>query len=115
MGRSTIIRSLCLLLLLSIPISVEAARLPRVPLSKMYNLSPGTSPHFPQGQAERLIRSLGLLPGAAEETYGSVNGPGLHEKKVYLKVGDGSVPAVGTHDAEHYAGYFNLKRNRAAK
>lgn len=115
MGRSTHIRSICLLLIYSHVISVEAARLPKVPLSKLYNLTPGTSPHFPQGQAERLIRSLGLLPGAAEESYGSVNGPGLHEKRVHLKVGDGSAPAAGTHDAEHYAGYFNLKRIRAAK
>lgn len=110
-----IISSLCLCLLFSLMLSVEAARLPKVPLSKLYNLSPGTSPHFPQGQAERLIKSLGLLPGAADESYGAVNGPGLHERKVHLKVGDGSAPAARAHDAEHYAGYFNSKRNRAAK
>ena len=114
MGRSTIRCYLCLLLLFSL-LSVKAARSPKVPLSKLYNLSPGTSPHFPQGQAERLIKSLGLLPGAAEESYVPLNGPGLHERKVHLKVGDGSTPGTGTHDAQHFAGYFNLKRNRAAK
>lgn len=94
---------------------MEASHSPKVPLSKLYNLSPGTSPRFPQGQAERLIKSLGLLPGAAEESYGPVNGPGLHERKLNLGIGEDAAPAAGPQDAGHYVGYFNLKRNHSAK
>jgi serine carboxypeptidase-like clade 4 len=108
MGRSTIVCCLCSILFFSLLFSVEAAK------SRLYNVSPGRSPRFPQGQAEHLIKSLGLLPGAAEESHGPVKGPGLQERKLVLDIGDDSAPAAGPRDAGHYAGYFNLNRNYSA-
>lgn len=109
MGRSTFLCCLCSLLFFSLLFSVEAAK------SRLYNTSPGRSHRFPQGQAEHLIKNLGLLPGAAEESRGPVKGPGLQERKLVLDIGDDSAPAENLRDAGHYAGYFSLNRNYSAR
>lgn len=109
-------RDLCTLLLLSVLLCVNSIRSPKVPLSKVYDLSPGTKPHFPQGQAERLIKSLGLLPGAAEEEgLGPANGPGLFERRIHLDIEGDSGATVGTDELGQHAGYFKLKRTHDAK
>lgn len=108
-------RNLCMLLLLSVLLCVNGMRPPKVPLSKVYDLSPGTSPHFPQGQAERLIKSLGLLPGAAEEGLGPANGPGLFERRIHLDIEGDSGVTVRTDELGQHAGYFKLKRTHDAK
>lgn len=114
-GRIVLRSKLCTLLLLSVLLCVNGIRSPKVPLSKVYDLSPGTSPHFPQGQAERLIKSLGLLPGAAEEGLGPANGPGLFERRIRLDIEGDSGATVGTDELGQYAGYFKLKRTHDAK
>lgn len=114
MGQSSTFNVFSLLLLSSLFISATSSR-PRAPLSKVYDLSPGTSPRFPQGQAECLIKSLGLLPGAAEESAGPVLGPGVHERRIHLKVEGESGASVSPQDLGQYAGYYKLKRTHAAK
>ena len=72
-----------------------------------------TSQRFPQGQAERLIRALNLLPGVSEEAGALVDGPRLQERRIRLDVeGDAG---ISDEELGQYAGYFKLDRTHAAK
>jgi len=71
-----------------------------------------TSQRFPQGQAERLIRALNLLPGVSEESGALVDGPRLQERRIRLDVeGDAG---ISDEELGQYAGYFKLDRTHAA-
>ena len=82
--------------------------------ARVFQESP-TSAHFPQGQAERLIKALNLVPGASDggEDGDFLNGPRLQERKINLDVeGDAG---ISTEELGQYAGYFKLARTHAAK
>lgn len=97
-----------LLLFLSLFLTASAVR-----TQKDFHLTSATNPRFPQGQAERLIKALNLLPGAAEDAESSVSGPRLQEKRIRLDVeGDAG---ISTEELGQYAGYFKLERTHAAK
>ncbi|KAG0565772.1 hypothetical protein M758_7G013600 [Ceratodon purpureus] len=73
-----------------------------------------TSARFPQGQAERLIKALNLVPGVLDGANddGFLNGPRLQERKINLDVkGDAG---ISTEELGQYAGYFKLARTHAA-
>jgi hypothetical protein len=73
-----------------------------------------TGARFPQGQAERMIKALNLLPGASDGSGDDVlDGPGLQERRIKLDVrGDAG---ISTEELGQYAGYFKLARTHAAK
>lgn len=74
-----------------------------------------TSARFPQGQAERLIKALNLVPGASDGGVDGdlLNGARLQERKINLDVkGDAG---ISTEELGQYAGYFKLARTHAAK
>lgn len=95
------------LLLLSLVCSVsDAAR-----------VDPGyeSSARFPQGQAERMIKALNLIPGASDESASGelLDGPKLQERRINLDIeGDAGIT---TEELGQYAGYFKLARTHAAQ
>jgi serine carboxypeptidase-like clade 4 len=70
---------------------------------------------FPQGQAERLIKALNLLPGLSEgglNAAASLDGPRLHEREIKLDVQGDS--GISPEKLGQYAGYFKLARTHDA-
>ena len=110
MAPPTTSSQLLLRFLLFVSLSLTALA---VRTHKDFHLTSATNPRFPQGQAERLIKALNLLPGAVEEAESSVIGPRLQEKRIHLDVeGDAG---ISTEELGQYAGYFKLERTHAAK
>lgn len=74
-----------------------------------------SSARFPQGQAERMIKALNLIPGASDESAAGDLGDGrrLQERKINLDIaGDAGIT---TEELGQYAGYFKLARTHAAQ
>lgn len=93
------------LLLLSLICNVSAGRV---------NPEDVTSARFPQGQAERVIKALNLIPGASDGSGDDMlGGPRLQERSIKLDVGGDA--GVSTEELGQYAGYFKLARTHAAK
>lgn len=95
------------LLLLSLVCSVsDAAR-----------VDPGyeSSARFPQGQAERMIKALNLIPGVSDESPSGelLDGPKLQERKINLDIGGDA--GITPEELGQYAGYFKLARTHAAQ
>lgn len=94
------------LLLLSLICHVSAGRV---------NPDYESSARFPQGQAERMIKALNLIPGASDESAAGdfLDGPRLQERRINLDIGgDAGIP---TEELGQYAGYFKLARTHAAQ
>lgn len=73
-----------------------------------------TSSRFPQGQAERLIKALNLVPGASDGpgVDEMLGGARLQERRINLNIeGDAG---ISTEELGQYAGYFKLARTHAA-
>jgi len=96
----------CLLLLSLICIVSDAGRV---------NPDYESSARFPQGQAERMIKALNLIPGASDESSGgdSLDGPRLQERRIKLDIGGDA--GITTEELGQYAGYFKLARSHAAQ
>lgn len=77
-----------------------------------------SSARFPQGQAERMIKALNLIPGAmSDESSGDQlldqGASRLQERRIKLDIGGD--PGITTEDLGQYAGYFKLARTHAAQ
>eukprot|EP00246_Nothoceros_aenigmaticus_P011021 TRINITY_DN2826_c0_g1_i1.p1 TRINITY_DN2826_c0_g1~~TRINITY_DN2826_c0_g1_i1.p1 ORF type:complete len:520 (+),score=92.07 TRINITY_DN2826_c0_g1_i1:211-1770(+) len=100
------------LLVLCVPQDASASR---PSITRLKNFGNGWD-KYPQGQAERLIKALNLLPGEAEgllEGENEDNGSRLLEKRLHLNIKGNST--VSTEELGQYAGYFKLARTHAAR
>ncbi|KAJ7519140.1 hypothetical protein O6H91_20G024700 [Diphasiastrum complanatum] len=78
------------------------------------DLEHGISQRLPQGQAERMIRTLNLLPGVNEGVKAE-DGPPLLERKIQLGVGSDLSESFNAKEIGHSAGYFKLNRTFDAR
>ncbi|KAJ7571660.1 hypothetical protein O6H91_01G170800 [Diphasiastrum complanatum] len=79
--------------------------------SCVFSLSVDTiSSMLPQGHAERLIRTLNLMPVLNEGgAVADAGGPPLQERRIHLNITGDSGVSINTEDLSHYAGYYKLK------
>lgn len=76
----------------------------------------GSVPHFiPQGQAEKFIKALNLVPGAAEDSFTELGSPKLVESPINLHVHGDPESAVSAEQLGQHAGYFRLPNTHASR
>lgn len=79
------------------------------------SFSPHFSSRFPQGQAERFIKALNLVPRASEVSLVDLDVPKLVESPLHLQVHGDSESPISSEDLGQHAGYFPLKGTHAAR